>query len=1421
MAGTPEELAKELRDAALAAGNLFEEVQKGSLLYLAYAKSQNESIKKLKEEKKSTKDITDAQKAFNKEAKIRLKTIIDNVKITKEYIKEEEKLRRIIERQTNGIKKYHDAYASLGATMKSVTGSAMGLVSAFGVQAITWDSLVKTSLSYNKSLFELSRMQNVAGRGFKDVGSTLKYVRENTKMGRVQFLELSNSMMKGFIGVKPSLQSVAQLLKVWGEQMGYDYDSAKMLVGIQAQFPPLFNKIAQGMQVIDKVNRGNATTQEKEHVGVLKAEAIAYGAVQKIATEQMDAVMQVMTPLTDQEKRYAELLKERAGLTQSVADLQVDLAKQLEPLQKTILKDATAIVKVMAEYKNITMGIGSAAVAMAGFANMIKMAQGLVVTFGIAGGAAFGWVAGIAVAVGLLATGISKWVSSQREAKEAAALASNEYKLQAGMQKDISTLTDIQVGQYKKLMDAKKGEKDTLKDTVAHHKEIMSEVKTEGGDVGILYKQYQDVSVTVEGWLKALESSSTTLKDIVGTTEEFGGLAEQTYQSLVAMSGVEIAQSMEKFRSSAEMVAKMLGAKGITLDINVDDKTLAKNLQDALTKAEKLPANDTERVKILSMISIALEAQNRVITKTASLTRSEVDMDTMRMRQQEKFSSVYEARLDTERKLMESAQFGLGASVSMMQKQVDLAYEFMKTYEEDDKNMQKRILSWGKINASQLRGIQNAKTQAEAEKIINGVTGLTTNEQQYLNAYAIKHQEISKKTMDQQQKIYDLTKDIREGYLDAIREMATGAGEFEKIIGTQDMGVTQLMDSVKDVTGMAKLNTMALGGLQEKALTGQGVGTGYTGQYGAGGISFIGGETQEKRNRRIYGYDKSVGDANAAIRGEVPGGRSTVGEANVPGAELYIAPEREAEIQGKIMGKEIAAQLSSPNYLSAVNKGIKGQQFSRGEAEKIEATAKTSGAMGGAYLNINTPPVPAGGGARRSSTGQGLGIPGVTVEEVAGGRKIYGQRVGAKPAKAQVDPVAEAQAKEAKELEETLKPIREKRMEAAKNIELLKGGGIEKLKEQEETAKKEAVEAYSQYTTKKPKKKQSMLEEYVTEPIAAGVGFAAGVTKNIAGVGATAWNAANDPDRKGWRENIPEWGVVSPFEEAAGYAGIDTKVEENKVIERTRSVKATAKYREKKKAREKAEEQQKDLKKQIADSKEQEKKIIKDRKNAKARAIADTTGQYEQNKEGDITTVWSEKGKVLFGEGEARGEEAENIRKRSMAEKKKAAGEEVESGAQSIREQLGTVKPKKGQTQGEAEYQAATKLFLKEQVEQYSQKDFEKAMAQREELKKSTGPLSKKGYAFKAASVEGDPAARKGFTSAAQAQGLETTEEQKLLYQQKAGAMADIYGATGEGEGGAGGMATLIVKFAKGLDGDIESVSGIRVELEHGVASTD
>jgi hypothetical protein len=315
-----------------------------------------------------------------------------------------------------------------------------------------------------------------------------------------------------------------------------------------------------------------------------------------------------------------------------------------------------------------------------------------------------------------------------------------------------------------------------------------------------------------------------------------------------------------------------------------------------IKEAETDPSKRATLTSDLATVDASVALNNDRITEglkaQVDLLKSQVDLASTVSRsyndQADKLSTlndVYSRRLDMERSVQEAAQFGMGASITMMQKQISMAYDYIGIEKNRLGLMDQNVIAGLKLaNIDEQSAIasteelKNAKSSSEANAIIERYAKGNSSATKQLTDYSQQYQNSNAKILEQQKKVYDLTKDIREGYLDAIREMTAGAGEFESIIGTQDMGVTQLMDKV-DMFTPGALNTMRTGGRQSRAETEAGVGMDITGAYSSGGptLSFIDKKRQDERNARIYGYAKSEEEAKAMSKGE--GRQATAGSA--------------------------------------------------------------------------------------------------------------------------------------------------------------------------------------------------------------------------------------------------------------------------------------------------------------------------------------------------------------------------------------------------------------------------------------------------------------------------------------------------------------------------------------------------------------
>jgi len=460
-------------------------------------------------------------------------------------------------------------------------------------------------------------------------------------------------------------------------------------------------------------------------------------------------------------------------------------------------------------------------------------------------------------------------------------------------------------GDAQKVVDTWKENVDTQKKLAEGAKNITKQEEAlkkglDGEKKPLDYSQraYDELEALAISRLKLINMSTKALGAEADMAEQMGRVDKEALAA--KLSGLQ-----QEYENEQKLVDFRAEAASKKYNIKAEDGTegleKAMSIQKQMINyAKTLAVGSDERKEAEADIANISKVTEGQAKRKVQLSDESYNVLEAEMRQQEQYTSKYEARLSTEKKLMESAQFGMGASVEMMQKQVALLQQQGETYARLDEAAGNKLVTEGKITESELEQLKGMKSQKDANDYVVNVLHKKDAVAGDLLRYAAKHQDYTDKEMQQQQKIYEITKDVREGYLDAMVEMAAGAGEFSKIIGTQDKGVTQLMQSVKDTTGEDRLNTMALGGI-----TARGAESGrreVTGQFTSGGVRFKGKEAQEQANKDVYGYKKEY---NAG---------TTVGTASVGTKEVKAAYE--------------AGDNGTRSAGSAVNTGVGKGEFS-------------------------------------------------------------------------------------------------------------------------------------------------------------------------------------------------------------------------------------------------------------------------------------------------------------------------------------------------------------------------------------------------------------------------------------------------------------------------------------------------------------
>jgi len=909
------------------------------------------------------KDLKEARKAA-------IQQVIAEEKAHNKLNKAMEQAQRQIKAGAMGYREYGSAIAGAAKGAKTMMGQALKVGSAFGATAITLDKLVKVTSKYHMSMFQLSRSQQTVGRGMKDSAAALKHVKDNTVLSKNEFLDLANSAMATFVGIRPTNMEMAKMAEMMQNQFGPSAEIVKKsfeeLLEVQKVFPAMYEDIQRAMKLVQE-GRKEEAKQIRDNL-ILRA----------MGTDDLKRFIPLIakstTAVTEAQKKETEFNEKLAKTSQSVQDSQLAMGLSAE---KAMLMAASATEKFygwLEKIPGITWKI-SAAFAGLDIASTLKMAyqpvrllaMGLT-GLGTRGAKGLGKLPGLftkatvkAKALSAAVGGIGGALSIAGAALAGAALGTaidkafgasdwvGEYwgkrtsrKFEKGLKEDMQGWK----GTYGKAFDdmfsamggggegessakahaigvaaVRKIQKgltaDVVKAQIAQN-QMTSAVKETTSSIADAAMESDKLRLNMEARLNIESQIKDALGSQISALEELGIVDGKIMLSRHKELQTMYAE-MEKYGNSLrELFEAPLQEMGVVVDFDVINKAataqekmslFAKSTATQYEKLRDIQAQATDpkeqeeagkKAEALAGIRYkVLENSNKMLSQSRDIALDTRNISEKQWKTEEKFSGMYEQRLDTQRRLMEAAQFGLGASVEMMQKQVDLSYHMVQTSKQADENYKSMLQTQKGVSKEAIQAVQSAKSHADAVQIAGRFYKKETQQYRELITYASEHQNIMKTIMDHQLKIYELTKDIREGYLDSMREMSINAREFDKVIGTQELGVSQLMKTVHQATGEWKLNTMALGGFMEAGAASQASRQQVTGQYlmGGGGLQFQGGAAQEARNLDIYRYGDYANRFEQLQQGR--GGAPTAGFGGIPEGQRYVDPQRAAELMGK------------------------------------------------------------------------------------------------------------------------------------------------------------------------------------------------------------------------------------------------------------------------------------------------------------------------------------------------------------------------------------------------------------------------------------------------------------------------------------------------------------------------------------------
>jgi len=899
--------------------------------------------------RKSLKDATTFEKLFSNSLRDQKKASKEAMDVIVQSKKHQNDYNAIIKKQTKSTADLSGAFKGVASAAKSFIGSAVKMGGVLGVGAFGFKELYTETLKYNESLVGLGQAQRAGSGEVLSLGGNIDSLTESLVISKGEFLGLARSMSEAFVGIPPGTKAMSELYESIQSQSMSNEQAAKSwqrLQSVQQQDSRIYDMQVRNLATLKKARDENRKLSVSEREAINKTnEAMRRRAtIVGVSAQAINEMVSETKELTSEEARMRDQSEAARKVQAQYKDTLVALGQAAMPIFTKMAQVATKFLELMEGSPDKIMGVVGAFTALKALKPFVGLVKGVTsLTKGAAmlgGGGVTGLLkfGGSVAAAGAAGYGIGKlldhfigisdWVGKFGDnafvqklfgVDNADDILNDNKKLMDQIQQqysnvDVSSMFKNQGGNIQDIegFGVLKSIEKQLDGGVTSAGELADKMEEQRKAAAETNKQIQEgergQGLTVqqaELQLKVVQGITESQNQQIANAEEFGRVDRESYsaaiRSLERQADLQktILEGRLKLVGDADTDFKFDPKKGAFDQVGAAIDAINKKQAELVVGSDEYLANE-ETLSLLSKAEIGYKQKKFEVSKKS------YDMSLAETRNMEKMTSKAESRLEAEKKLMESAQFGMGASVEMMQKQVALASKMKDQYVSQQAVTLQTAQTLTGINAEEAKCVLATETIGEAEAYIKNTLGKTGQEASDLTRLWGEQQDLKTKELQQQQKIYDITKDVREGYLDAMTEMAAGAGEFSKIIGTQDKGVTQLMQSVKDATGEDRMNTMALGGMRAKD-----TGGGRTKVAGSfTGAGYKSGRTkgeQEGDNKDIYGYKKEY---NAG---------TTVGTASVGTKEVRAAYE------AGDMGTKNKRSLTDS---SPINPGIAKKEFS-------------------------------------------------------------------------------------------------------------------------------------------------------------------------------------------------------------------------------------------------------------------------------------------------------------------------------------------------------------------------------------------------------------------------------------------------------------------------------------------------------------
>lgn len=279
------------------------------------------------------------------------------------------------------------------------------------------------------------------------------------------------------------------------------------------------------------------------------------------------------------------------------------------------------------------------------------------------------------------------------------------------------------------------------------------------------------------------------------------------------------------FEAQAAEAQKLIDAEkntGKKAELQAQQDDAKKNAQ-AVADALKAGQYDQVETMIEQQRQSAISASNDVTKTIRENNRKILDSSVARFKSEFDMRQSEVSQIEAQLSLMDSVASGIGASAEMRAAAVQKMGEQVSTVENEMAELTRKQQDFVNKAAEAEQRLVEAQAAGNQKDIEAANNAIMANKEAAADAQK-KLNEADTKRLGLIKQQLDMTKQIREGYLDALSSMMEGAGVFAEIVVDQEKNLGTLLRTAKDMptslrTGAAdgrgaEMSTFGVGGIQ-------------------------------------------------------------------------------------------------------------------------------------------------------------------------------------------------------------------------------------------------------------------------------------------------------------------------------------------------------------------------------------------------------------------------------------------------------------------------------------------------------------------------------------------------------------------------------------------------------------------------------